>query len=181
MLKLIEECLADHGQAWAELWLIYDDVAAKPVRALLVRAGFDPSEADDLAQEIYMHLHENDNARLRSFRGETQRDLAIWLGHLAVNFTRNWIVAHRRAEKREKKAFREFPESERDGPTEADIDSLLRELEGWLSPDDFHLLQSQLAAETGPNPEPTQPDSRRTQRRRLQHLVDIVREFLGLR
>jgi len=180
MLELIQQCLADDDEAWGELWSIYDHIVAEPVRKLLVREGFDASEADDVAQDIYLHLHENDNARLRTFQGETQRELEIWLAHTAANFTRNWIDAHWRARKRERDAVEVAGERERDGPTEADISSLLSELKGRLSPDALHLLQSQFGAETDPAPKPTQPNSGRTQRRRLQHLVHIIRDFLGL-
>ncbi len=180
MQNLIQQCRADDGPAWGELWLMYDHIAAQPIRRLLARAGFNPTEADVVAAESFESLWEDGFKRLRSFHGTTESELNNWLVHMAVNFTRNWIKERCRTQKREGSGIREIPEPERDAATEEKINSLLDDLESVRSHDDVNRLRSQVGLETESSPESTKPASERTLRRRFQYLERMVREFLGL-
>ncbi len=40
---------------------------------------------------MYLHLRENDYERLRSFRGETDQELKLWLIRVSANFSQDWL------------------------------------------------------------------------------------------
>ncbi len=176
MYALIKLCLADEPDAWADLWQTFDHIAAQPVRSLIVRAGFDLTEADEVAQELYLALHMNGNVRLRSFRGKSQPELESWLVHLAVNFTRDWIEKTWRARKRTRRYIQGIPTPGRSAATEPEVDTLLDDLEKVLS----HEESNQLRQLAGLGGEREKPVSERTARRRRKHLERKVREHLGL-
>jgi hypothetical protein len=182
MLKLIERCLADDGQAWADLWGIYDHIAAQPVRRLIVRAGFDQSDADDVAMEIFERLRQNRCRRLRSFRGASEIKFNNWLVKVAANFTHDWIERRWRQRKREKRALSGLSEPVRDAPTDEELQSLMQELKGVLSREDFDHLRKIAGVTAGESPTlgaSTGPLSARTERRWKDDLEQKVSEHLG--
>ena len=60
------------------------------VRALVLRMGVWPSDADDLTQEIWIAVFKG----VRSFRGEAQ--LSTWIYRLAMNHCLKWREKHGR-------------------------------------------------------------------------------------
>ncbi len=141
MYPLVVKCLAADDSAWGELWMIFDHVAARPVRRILSRAGFEATESDDVAIEVFMWICERNCGRLRSFRGETKAELANWLVHIAVNFTRNWIRRRLRAMRRERKAIKHVIISSRMGESEAEILALLEDLKTIAPLNDINRLR----------------------------------------
>jgi DNA-directed RNA polymerase specialized sigma24 family protein len=177
-MQLIDQCLAKDSQAWGKLVEIYDDTAAHLVRQALLLAGFDRSQADDVAVEIFQRLYENECRRLSSFKGDSDRQLKSWLVRVALNFTRDWIKKSWRSGKRQKKAEKACAtELASDAPTETKILSLLKALEEALSDRDVHRLRQYLGQECLPS----DLASERTKRRRNVDLERKVRKCLGLR
>lgn len=186
MYALIKRCLSDgKSPSWNDLWLLYDHIAAQPVRCLIVRAGFGPTDADEVANECYESLWENDCKRLRSFRGETEAELQRWLVRVAVNYAQNWIKRHWRASKRERYALAAIAKRSGVGPTEDQIRVLLDDLEAFLSHERADHLRhlAGLDANRTPGDEPgpsPKPLSKRTERQWKHDLEPEVEDFLGV-
>jgi RNA polymerase sigma factor (sigma-70 family) len=125
---LIAKCLAHDESGWDDFWQLFDHYAAQAVRAIVRRFGMGAQEADDVAQDLFVHLIEEDYRRLRSFRGTTDEELHAWLTKVACNFTRDWLDKQLRAIRRERQTVAESDRPNRSGPTEHELENLIREL-----------------------------------------------------
>jgi len=91
-------------------------------------------------QDIWRRLLKDDRRRLASFKGSTRAELKSWFVRVSVNFTRNWIEEKRVARRREREALTLSAVSDRDGPNEQQIESLLRDLEPLADKGDVRRL-----------------------------------------
>jgi DNA-directed RNA polymerase specialized sigma24 family protein len=128
MYKLIERCIAGDESAWSELWDLYHH-AAKPTRYLLIHAGFDESDADDIAVQVCTRLYDEDGKQLRSFNRDSLDELIVWLRRIAVNATRDWIKKGWRAKRRQRLRKKRRATPDRQTASLAEVESLLKELE----------------------------------------------------
>jgi RNA polymerase sigma factor (sigma-70 family) len=176
MFPLLGRCLANDRNAWESLWLIYDHCAARPVRRLLVDAGFHAADADDVAQEIYVALRKDRCERLRSFQGESGVRFCTWLRHVAMNLTRDWIKKRHRAIRREREALKQLANDDHLGATEHDVETLIEEFGGALT----YQERADLRAIIELGGQPTRAESGRTRRRKRKAIEDKARKFLGV-
>lgn len=79
-LNWIEKSLAGDKEAYAALVKRYQ----KMVLALAFRMTGSPDDAEDLAQETFLHAYQ----QLDSFRGEAK--FSTWLCKIAMNLSLNW-------------------------------------------------------------------------------------------
>jgi tRNA(Ile)-lysidine synthase TilS/MesJ len=179
MYTLIKLCLADvKSSARGELWQLYDHIAAQPIRRLIVRAGFDATDADMVANECFESLWEDGFRRLRSFRGETEIELLHWLVRLAINYSHDWIKHHWRTRKRERRALKAFRDQSHDGLTETQIQAILDDLEAILSHENVERLRKLAGLSTTSDSE-AEP-SERTRRQWKHDLLPELTKYLGL-
>ena len=206
MHPLIERCLRGEPDAWEEFWLTLDNVAARPICRLLVRAGFG-DRAEDLVQDMYLHLRENDYERLRSFRGETAQELKLWLVRASANFALDWLDKATQERKHERESLAGLAEAEsrealssmteaqkrkarghlekRDasGPSEDELDVWLREREK-IEPEDVAKLRrlirpDESSSQGGEPPRGPEPSvSARTLRDWARQLFEKYRRLL---
>ncbi len=141
-----------------------------------MRAGFDGSEADDIAIELFAGLHANGCQRLRSFRGDSQTELIGWLVRLATNRTHNWIERGWGAKLRVSLTDKRFAVPRSYTATYTEVRLLLEELEAVWSHDDVNRLR-QLA---GFESDSSVSTSGRTDRRQKADLERKLREYFGL-
>ncbi len=85
--RLLRRLQEGQAQAFAELL----DREGGRVRALVLRMGVSPSDADDVTQEIWLAVFKG----VGSFRGEAQ--LSTWVYRLAINCCLKWREKHGRA------------------------------------------------------------------------------------
>jgi RNA polymerase sigma-70 factor (ECF subfamily) len=81
------------GAGWAYEELTH--VFQQPVYALAMRLLYDPSEASDVVQEVFLKVFRN----IGSFRGKST--LRTWIYRITVNEAHNarrWFFRHRRRE-----------------------------------------------------------------------------------
>ena len=206
MHPLIERCLRGDREAWTEFWLTYDAVAARPVRRLLVRAGFGEREAENVVQDLYVHLRENDYERLRSFRGTTDQELTMWLVQVSANFTRNWLESAIQRRKHERGALAHLAEEERreattsmtagqkrkarghlekrdtSGPSEEELDVFLREVDKIAPEEAARLRMLAGRVETSaPGGKPSQaPEPTVTERTLSRWLIQLFEKYRAL-
>ncbi len=169
MMPLIEQCLANNAEAWADLWLIFDHAVGQPLRQLLHRAGFQATDADDVTQEIYLFLREDDHRRLRSFRGTTERELKSWIRKLAINFMHNWVQKRWLSTKRDREFSKSLPATDRSGATEPEVVSFLKDLESIVSDDDTRHLR--ILAGLKPSSTPVSKRTLQLWRKQLQNKI----------
>lgn len=103
---LLDRCAQGRdAAAWAQFVDRYGAAIEAGVRRALRRAGGaarDPHRVEDLVQECYCRLLENDGRRLTSFRGSGYAELRSWLGRVADRVTRDRLRAEV-AEKRDRR------------------------------------------------------------------------------
>jgi len=182
MVELLRKCLEeDDAEAWADLWMWFLEVAACPVRRLLLGAGFSEEDAEDVGMEISADLFAADTQRLRSFRGQSEVQLHCWWVRVATNYARNWIDHRLRAARRQREAFVEHATGRSASPTEQQIRLLLDELEALATSKEDGLSKrdvKRLRILAGL--EPTDDTvSERTLRRWRQTLGERVRKLSG--
>jgi len=134
MYTLIEKCLCRDEQAWREFWQLFLETAARDLVRMVVRYGLDPSEAEDVANEIYVHLSHDDLKRLRAFRGSSEAELKAWLLRVAETFAQTWLIRRHRALCRDQAVLHVLAMPDRNTGTEEAMRAFLSELEAVLSP-----------------------------------------------
>src|SRR5688572_30899378 len=105
--ELIERCRSGDDTAFAELVDRYKDL----VYGLIYRMIADRSQADDLAQEVFLKVHRG----LPYFRGEAR--LATWIYRIVAN-----VCVQARSKRREFVAAAELPDRGRADASFADLE-----------------------------------------------------------
>jgi hypothetical protein len=152
--ELIERCRREEGEAWAELWQIIESVALRRIRRMLRQRRLDLSIADDVIQELYCYLQEDDLRRLRIFRGHTAAELRCFLRTLAVRFSQKWVqnVQHTRCRRREAEALHHLALCGAGRRTPQEVRATINKLESIMSPKDrarMWIIASRLYPEVG--------------------------------
>jgi len=169
--EMIEGCRRDEGAAWAELWCLVDDAVRPLLRRLLQSCHAHRTLVDDALQEFYLHLQEQNLRRLQAFRGNTEAEFRAFLRTMATRFFWRLVGNWHEARQREADALRQTISAGSAGPTEAQVQARLQELESCLSEEDRVKWwavprQQGLSAGTEPGQEPIPPPpSSRTVRR----------------
>lgn len=130
--ELIDRCCKNDPEAWTELWGIVESAALYPVRRLLQNQRFAIDWAEDVMQDFYLFLQQEDFHHLRTFHGQSMSQFRVYLRTSAIHFTLNTTRKMKRLQRTETKAFRDAPITDRNGPTEEDVGSKLRELESLM-------------------------------------------------
>ena len=142
MMPLLTKCLLDdNGEAWTELWVVFDRAAAGPLRRILTFYDFDQRDADDVVMDVWRHLLEDNRKRLASFKGNSQRELKSWLVRVAVNFAHDWICRRLTADMRERAMRSQLKVPDRSGPTEYQVAQLLDDPESVADAADIRKLR----------------------------------------
>lgn len=138
---LVQRCLRDDGEAWSELVLLFEAVAVRPLRRILIRCRFDASLAEEVVADLWCSLLDNERRRLTKFQGSSRRDLEGWLVRVAINFTWNWTRESLSDRRREQQALAQVKVPDRGGPGERELSQLLRELESCATAQDICRLR----------------------------------------
>ncbi len=134
--SLITLCISlpHPDKAWASLWNEVKDAAYFPVRKLLAYKDLDLSLADDILQELFFHLQENDLRRLRAFRGATTGQFRAYIRTLALRFAKNQVQRCRALKSYELRAWIDSGCGRRDGPTEIQFETARSNLISYCIP-----------------------------------------------
>jgi len=133
---LLDGCADNDPAAWDEFWGLVGGPARWAVWKTLLFFGADPSLADDLGQEVFLHFRADGGARLRRFRGATEEELRAFVRVAAARMAFQRLRRWRNAYSREAVAARAAASSSHSGPTPAQIDLAFRDLEGAMTGDD---------------------------------------------
>jgi DNA-directed RNA polymerase specialized sigma24 family protein len=100
---LLQRCLAhtNDQSAWQELLRIAENACFKALKRLFGNPGVPPEPVTDLLADLFLHLHENEWARLKGFRGTTEPELRKYLYKIALHLVRQNFYKERTAKKRE--------------------------------------------------------------------------------
>ncbi|MCG8649695.1 MAG: hypothetical protein MI861_07670 [Pirellulales bacterium] len=106
MLSLLRKCIEQNqAESWVEFCWLMENAMAGPIGRLLRRFRVDETEAEDLVQEIFLMLQQDDMRKLRTFQGESAGQLAAWLRRIAINYTLNWLDKRCRRIRREQECI----------------------------------------------------------------------------
>ncbi|MDO8662451.1 MAG: sigma-70 family RNA polymerase sigma factor [Candidatus Omnitrophota bacterium] len=93
-LDFVQKCANGDSQSWDEFLKRYSRLIYKYIRSVLSSKSslsFIQDHADDLFQELFTSLIQDDYRKLRSFKGKNSCSLASWLRQVAVNFTLDYL------------------------------------------------------------------------------------------
>lgn len=138
---VVEGCVGGDPGAWAEFWGIVAGAVRGAIGNTLRFPGADRSLADDLGQEVFLHLRADGAARLRRFRGATEGELRAFVRVAAARMACQRLRRWRHARSRELAAARRAAGAARAGPTPAQIEAALRDLELSMSRSDRERLR----------------------------------------
>ena len=146
---LLDRCIAGDRDCWGRLWRLVEEATAGPLRRLGFVAGADPEALADCLQDFYLDVHARALTCLGGFRGTCEVQLRRYLAVVAIRFIRRRLVGHRRAARREARAFLRCARgpSDRD-PSEAAVLAALSDLSERLDPRGRSHLRSLLAADS---------------------------------
>jgi DNA-directed RNA polymerase specialized sigma24 family protein len=136
-----------------------------PIRRLLQNHDFGLELADDVMQDFYLFLRANDLEHLRAFQAETMPQFRVYLRTLAIHFTLNSIRKIKRMRREEARVLLEAPPPDRTGPTEQQIESIMRELQSLMPEKERAKLAKILHMNSLEEARLSKPPSSRTYRR----------------
>jgi hypothetical protein len=182
MQTLVSRCLEnDDAEAWCELWLLYEESAAAPLRSLLLNRGFSAEDAEDLLMSLACELFLDDAPKLRSFCGTAKAQLGCWFARVAANYARNWTVQQWRRPAEVPQDSVTYEPASRRGLTQRQAKLLLDELDELaelpeydITTADMQHLRVLLGFETSPSeiPERTLRHWKQSLREKLPRLFD---------
>jgi DNA-directed RNA polymerase specialized sigma24 family protein len=152
--ELIDRCSQNEGEAWAELWQIVEDTVLRPLRRLLTSYHLDLSLADDVLQEFYKYLQDDNLRRLQLFRGASEVEFKAFLRTIAVRFTLKLLRKWQRRRQRENTAIRFAARPTRWTLTEPQEKAALSELLSVMTDGDRRKLCTILGSEWSAKAEP---------------------------
>jgi DNA-directed RNA polymerase specialized sigma24 family protein len=173
MLELLERGVdREEGDAWGELFQIFDNSAAPAVRRIAKACGFSAIDPEDAVLDVVDSLYADDARRLRTFNGSMPQ-LRRWLRVVATRHVRKWVRCERRRRRREEAALTLCSRGTSETPlTEQDIKLLLAEFATVASPEDYDKVQFFLGRKLF-----DPPPSRRTQQRWAKDLIEKYPDF----
>jgi DNA-directed RNA polymerase specialized sigma24 family protein len=137
VVTLVERCTKSDGAAeWSQLWTLVEQVARPCFLWLLAKRHLSADWANDLLQELYLHIQTEKFRRLKMFRGNTLGELNCFLRPMARNMALDLLEKWQRIEVREMAAARQVPFEGHDGPTISAVEKTIKELNSILSPEE---------------------------------------------
>jgi len=91
--EFIQRCLRQDKAAWDEFVSRYSRLIYNYIFSIFKIKGISPSldTVNDLFQEIFTGLMENDFQKLRQFKGKNNASLASWLRIITINFCLDYL------------------------------------------------------------------------------------------
>ncbi len=93
-LDFVQKCVNGDSQSWDEFITRYSRLIYKYIRSVLnskSNFSFGQDHLDDLFQEFFASLIQDDCRKLRSFKGKNSCSLASWLRQVIINFTLDYL------------------------------------------------------------------------------------------
>ena len=91
--EFVQRCLRKEKAAWDEFVGRYSRLIYNYIFSIFKIKGISPSSdtVNDLFQEIFTGLMENDFQKLRQFKGKNNASLASWLRIITINFCLDYL------------------------------------------------------------------------------------------
>ena len=91
--EFIQRCLSNDKAAWDEFVNRYSRLIYNYIYHILHIKGMSPSSdfVEDIFQEIFLNLIEDNFCKLRQFEGRNNASLASWLRIITINFSLDYI------------------------------------------------------------------------------------------
>ena len=89
-LKFVQKCVNGDTHAWRDFIDRYSRLIYNYIYSVLKLKSVKQSaqtSAEDIFQQIFLHLRDNDFKKLRSFKAKNGSSLATWLRQVVINFT----------------------------------------------------------------------------------------------
>ena len=92
-LKFIRKCIARDKQAWGEFVQAYSALIYNYIYKIILTKGYqlDSGIINDIYQEIFSNLIEDNFKKLRQFKAKNGATLASWLRVITINFTLDFL------------------------------------------------------------------------------------------
>ncbi len=93
-LEFVQKCVNGDSQSWDEFLKRYSRLIYKYIRSVLnSKSNFSLTQEylDDLFQEFFASLIQDDCRKLRSFQGKNNCTLASWLRQVTINFILDYL------------------------------------------------------------------------------------------
>jgi len=92
-LDFVQACVSGDKQVWNEFMERYCRLIYKYIHSVLNAKGFSPAQdyIEDIFQELFHSLIQNDYKKLRSFKGKNGCSLASWLRQVTINLTLDYL------------------------------------------------------------------------------------------
>lgn len=92
-LEFIQGCVSGNKQSWNEFMERYSRLIYKYIHSVLNAKGFTPAQdyIDDIFQELFKSLIQNNYKKLKSFKGKNGCSLASWLRQVTINLTLDYL------------------------------------------------------------------------------------------
>ena len=148
LLKAPPEAAA--GRVTPEFWCLVVATAHRPISRLLASSQLDPSQAEDIQQDLVVYLLGRPEIAPGLVSREVDTKLLAYLRRLAVCYTLRWLTSERRRRTREERAVRGRVRSECDCASEAELCAVFDELVALMDEPDRARLAALMDRDSRP-------------------------------
>lgn len=91
-LEFVRKCVSGDKQAWDEFVARYSRLIYNYIYSVLKVKGLTlgQAQAEDIFQEIFVYLSENNYKKLKTFQARNNSSLATWLRLIVINYAINY-------------------------------------------------------------------------------------------
>jgi len=96
-LEFVQRCARGQPSAWHEFIKEYSRLIYSYINGILRIRGvsFSQDNVNDLFQDFFLHLRQDNFKKLRSYKGKNGCSFASWLRQVAINFTISYLRRQR--------------------------------------------------------------------------------------
>jgi len=94
-LEFVQRCINKDRQTWDEFLRNYSRLIYNSIYHVIKSKGINsgPGQVDDIFQELFRSLIDEDYKKLKSFKAKNGASFATWLRQVVINFTSDYLRA----------------------------------------------------------------------------------------